>query len=87
MDKNKLKVLKEIFFTIRPTCILCKEARFPNDDWGTCNANTYEHEKHTESPRFLSIHKSGICHKFMLDPSKGNQLGEFIQLLDQGDTP
>lgn len=82
MDKNKLVVLKEIGYEVQPACVLCVFSEFPNDDWGTCERNTYEHNKHQEERR-LSIYKSGKCPDFMLDHVKKHQLGGFAELLKE----
>lgn len=64
MDANKLKVLREVKYRLQKCCGLCTHGWFPKDDWGTCEAHTYEHQKHTEGNRRLSIHKYGSCHLF-----------------------
>lgn len=69
MDAAKLKVLQNLRYRILPVCGLCKHGWFPKTDWGHCENNTYEHEKHSGPPRQLSIHKFGGCWKFQ---RKGN---------------
>jgi hypothetical protein len=64
VDSTKLKVLQALPYRILPVCGLCKHGWFPKNDWGTCERNTYPHEKHSGPPRQLSIHKFGSCWKF-----------------------
>ena len=61
MDGNKLKKLSSINYQLRNCCGRCKYGNFPNNDFGTCSVHTYEHLKHSEKERELSIHKYGIC--------------------------
>lgn len=70
MDANKLQVLRDISYEIRPVCGLCEHAEFPPaSDWGTCGLHAYEHEKHSDSERQLSIHRYGGCPQFVLSSS------------------
>ncbi len=87
MDKAKLKVLQELEFRIRPSCAFCVFSTFPNNDWGTCATNKYEHEKHTGEPRDMSIHKSGLCYTYMADHIKLNTLEGFAELYLESDVP
>lgn len=64
MDDNKRQKLAEINYTILRTCALCLYAKFPNDDWGTCQNNTYLHAKHNGVQQ-LSINKNGSCPGFI----------------------
>lgn len=82
MDKTKLKVLQDLNYTIRETCGLCTHGEFPNNEWGTCKAQSYEHEKHTGPPRQLSINKYGHCGQFLLDIDLRAGLGEYYQLIE-----
>lgn len=69
MDRNKLSKLLEIGYELRNTCGNCVygEFRVPGADWGTCANWTYDHLKHSESQRQLSIHKSGHCSAHVAD--------------------
>lgn len=80
MDANKLKVLRELGYRILPTCSNCVHSFFRQDEWGTCDANTYQHEKHTGDRRQLSIHESGTCPKFEM--STVAHLGRFAEFFD-----
>lgn len=68
MDKNKLNVLRDIGYKIRETCGSCKSSCFssPGVDYGYCEENTYEHQKHG-GVHFLSIHRQGWCPKYKRD--------------------
>lgn len=68
MDKNKLKVLQELGYEVRRVCGNCKHGVFPNDSWGTCSVHKYEHQKHCESTRQVSINKYGHCYTHEIDP-------------------
>ena len=61
MDANKLAELRRIGYAVRPSCGLCKHGQFPSDEWGTCAVRVYQHEKHSESTRNLSVHRNGSC--------------------------
>jgi hypothetical protein len=77
MDPNKLKTLKDIGYKIHPCCRLCEHSKFASgstltspSNWGTCKTQTYDHQKHTESKRQLSINVLGGCGKFKLSKGK-----------------
>ena len=82
MDANKLKVLREIEYTISPACGRC---RFMNDNdklWSTCKLFKYEHEKHTGEPRQLSVYRHGSCAKFEpIDMDLLHGFQEFVKWL------
>lgn len=88
MDANKLKVLREIGYTVRRTCSLCVHARFAcSSDWGACDAHAYEHAKH-ERVRALSIHRAGTCARFEPDAESVERLAGFAEMLeDPGSRP
>jgi hypothetical protein len=81
VDVNKLRVLQGLPYRISPVCGLCEYGSFPKDDWGSCDLHTYEHLKHSEAHRQVSIHKYGGCPSFKLDASKASLLGFFKQFL------
>lgn len=64
MDANKLKVLREIGYTIRMHCGLCEWAEISGDGWGVCKKHTYKHQKHNVAESPLSINESGYCESF-----------------------
>ena len=63
MDKNKLKKLKEIGYHIKKCCGLCRHSHIKKL-WGTCEKHDYEHLKHTDALRQLSINVYGTCKDF-----------------------
>jgi len=83
MDANKLQKLLEINYTIKPTCALCKHSDFRNDDWGICNAYEYEHLKHTEENRKLSINVNGCCPNFKHSQEKIQKLNHFVTFFNK----
>ena len=65
MDKNKLAELKRIGYRIPKTCGLCKHGVFVGvNNFGGCAIQTYEHLKHSEAKRQLSIFRGGSCSLF-----------------------
>jgi hypothetical protein len=82
MDANKLKVLQALPYRIQPVCGLCKYGSFPSDDWGSCEAHKYNHLKHSEATRDISIHKYGTCKNFEPAPERTGRLGHFLEFLD-----
>lgn len=83
MDKNKLKKLIDYGYTIRPCCAFCEYGFFPHNDFGDCIKKSYDHEKHTESKRYLSINKFGSCDDgFKLAIGKtSSKLGTYYQFI------
>jgi hypothetical protein len=83
MDANKLQVLRDLPYKVQPVCGLCVHGVFPtpNNDWGTCGVQQYEHKKHTGPARQLSIVKYGSCPNFEQDHAKTFQLGTFEEFL------
>jgi len=79
MDNNKLKVLQELPYVIQRCCGLCKFGTFPGlgSNWGTCKENSYEHQKHSDANRQLSINKFGSCPKFEADSYQVTSLAKF----------
>lgn len=76
MDANKLEVLREIGYRIRPCCFFCENSVFPNNEWGTCEDTEYDHLKHGDA-RKLSIVKYGWCDGFVPDETRYVTLGRF----------
>lgn len=84
MDQAKLRVLASIRYEIRRTCGLCRHASL-NGEFGTCGLteHEYKHEKHTGEPRKLSIHRSGGCSRFEIDPAAEARLHGFSGLMER----
>lgn len=84
MDANKRIVLQQIEYKIHKTCDLCVFGKFkPNNDFGHCINNHYDHEKHTDSHRYLSIHRSGSCADFQWDTTKQILIGRFEEFVEE----
>jgi hypothetical protein len=82
MDANKLQVLRGLPYVIPKTCGLCKHGQFlPSVDWGSCSVTMYEHQKHSESHRQLSIYRGGSCAKFEEAEKVEGLLGTFKEFL------
>ena len=68
MDKNKLSKLKKLNYTIKKCCGLCAHAQFKfkqvGNVWGDCKIHVYDHLKHSEHTRQLSINQFGYCEDF-----------------------
>mgnify|MGYP003613172759 CR=1 FL=1 len=71
MDANKLIKLNKINYEIKRCCGICEHANVFNDNWSTCKIHTYEHEKHSEANRQLSIFKFGYCSQFKFNAELG----------------
>lgn len=84
MDQNKLKVLHEIGYKINSSCLTCVHGQFkPSTSWGTCAAKQYDHLKHADSRRQLSIHILGVCKDgFEADPIKIANLDKFAEFTE-----
>lgn len=82
MDENKRLTLGAVKYQVQNVCALCVHAQFPLDDWGTCGLHTYEHKKHNDKKRHLSIHKAGSCDQFIISENQLRQLGAFAELLN-----
>lgn len=66
MDANKNKKLEEVGYEIA-ACAMCEHGQFDGESkWGTCGLFTYEHLKHTDATRQLSVHAMGNCPSFTL---------------------
>ena len=83
MDQNKLKVLRDEGYQIAPSCGFCAHRSFAvGSQWGTCEVSSYDHAKHNEVRRQLSIHRGGWCQRFEIDQREVDMLGGFAQLFD-----
>jgi hypothetical protein len=84
MDENKNQELIQIGYVIQSCCGTCLHGLFSNTDWGTCQIRTYEHLKHTEATRQLSVHQFGKCpDEYVVDPAKAAHLGAYRQFLEE----
>ena len=76
MDENKRQTLKDIGYQIRHVCASCKYANLTGH-WGTCFKHKYQHLKHTDEIRYLSIHSTGHCPDYTEDPQFEYQIHGF----------
>lgn len=84
MDKNKLKVLHDINYTIRPHCGICAFAKLSDDGWGVCVKHTYKHKKHNAETSYVSINKAGYCDYFDQNGIAAvMKLGTFIEFVEE----
>lgn len=81
MDENKRQKLRDIHYKISECCGLCDFGAFPSNDWGTCTFHTYDHQKHSDQVRLLSIHKFGSCKEFFPDQFSLIKLEKFFEFL------
>lgn len=83
MDANKAQTLRDIGYQIFPVCGSCVYGQFAEGvKWGICGLHTYDHKKHTESRRPLSININGGCSSHELDKvaeAKYYAFGEFVK--------
>ncbi len=65
------------------TCGLCQHSSFPSGDgWGTCDVHVYEHEKHSDKKRHLSVHEHGSCASFVMSEKEAELLGPYLEFVD-----
>lgn len=71
MDANKLKTLQDLKYRIKRCCGICLYGRFANSMqlFGCCEAKKYEHQKHSDAKRCLSVYRYGSCDDFSLNPA------------------
>lgn len=83
MDRNKLRVLQSIDYAVS-ACGVCANAQIePGRDWGTCAVKTYQHEKHSDSTRQLSIYRYGRCDDFTARADLPFVLDKFAEFLPE----
>lgn len=62
MDNNKLQKLKEIDYSIKPSCGTCNHFQQHEDaHFGECDEHNYTHLKHSGGKRKLSVVMYGSC--------------------------
>ncbi len=78
MDINKLEILKKIGYKVVGCCGLCEYGMFNiGPVFGVCRKYKYDHLKHNDKNRDLSICKYGICN----NPGKMVYMGEINNFL------
>lgn len=81
MDANKLERLRAIGYRIQNTCGRCISGAFAvGSSWGTCAWYKYDHQKHTDKTRDLSIHSAGTCPSFTA--KRGERLDGFSEFVE-----
>jgi hypothetical protein len=82
MDANKLSKLRKIGYTIKECCGTCiHRTNFKGGYWSTCELHFYDHQKHTDVKRDLSIFIFGCCqnYKSAIDEFDLRGFAEFIK--------
>lgn len=81
MDANKRDVLIAIDYKVTPACGTCQYAELKGE-WGTCGKHKYEHLKHSESERQVSINRYGSCGEY--EPANIEmRLGAFLEFFTE----
>jgi hypothetical protein len=84
-DENKFAKLREIGYQIRDCCGLCVFAGAFRGDWSACEFadNSYMHQTHANPAggRGVSIHISGWCPNFKINPARRQSLGAHREFL------
>jgi hypothetical protein len=83
MDANKRLKLKEIGYSIRRNCRNCMYSVLENPPWGTCTKFRYQHLKHTDAVRDLSINMDGVCGHHEWSTNFLSSLGLFTEFLEK----
>jgi hypothetical protein len=80
MDHNKHIKLQEIGYTIKQACDICVHSAFNGtSSFGECRLHRYEHEKHTDADRRLSIFKNGHCGDYNRGSTSLGPWEEFVE--------
>jgi hypothetical protein len=84
MDDNKLEKLRELGYTVRRCCANCIHLldNPPSNWWSTCMVHQYEHGKHTDNPRQLSVPYCGCCSKHEFHPQWGKTIHSFSEFIE-----
>ena len=86
MDENKLKKLRQIEYSIRKCCGLCGHSTFMGSDltdWGMCVKLTYNHQKHSEGLRKLSVNRYGYCEQYKQSRYIEERMDKFTEFLEE----
>lgn len=84
MDANKLQKLREVGYVVIDCCAVCESGQFqggPAQRWGTCAVHQYEHLKHSENPRQMSVCAFGFCPQFKLSETQKALMGSWTQFM------
>lgn len=82
MDPNKLTKLKEIDYAVRRVYGNCEYIVQPDsrNGFSTCIMYRYNHQKHTNTKRNLSVSLHGHCDKHKWRSNSDSVLGSFADL-------
>jgi hypothetical protein len=86
MDENKLQKLKDVDYTVKRVCGNCRffsGEKHESKNFSTCIQHTYEHQKHTESKRYLSVHVTGYCEKHVWCQQVVGFMHAFAQFMEK----
>lgn len=84
MDENKRLKLVEIGYRVERSCGLCKHGRFvKNSDFGVCWFHTYQHLKHSDAIRNLSVLRYGSCPGFEMDKQAEGVIHKYSEFLSE----
>lgn len=85
MDANKRLKLLSLGYSIQGSCGICQYGNFVgSQSFGACGLHTYQHLKHTEDHRQLSVYIHGRCEDFTLDVAKA-RLGLWEEFVEKSD--
>ncbi len=86
MDANKLSKLHEINYTIKKCCGICAHSAFSDRDpslFATCVMFYYDHEKHSNALRNLSVTRYGYCDSFKQSRYLETRLDKFFKFVEE----
>lgn len=84
MDANKLQKLREVGYIVIDCCAMCEYGQFPGGSvqrWGTCAVHQYEHLKHTDNPRQMSVCSFGFCPQFKVSETQRALMGSWATFM------
>lgn len=82
MDANKRVKLQQISYRIQKCCGICKHGQFnPGRAFGVCDVHSYEHLKHTDSTRSLSVYQFGGCPNWEEDEGCSHEMHSFREFM------
>lgn len=84
MDANKAETLRKIGYEVSG-CGLCTHYREGADPlFGECAAHFYDHAKHVDNPRPLSVTRYGRCFGFQINPVMEHRLHGYNEFVPEG---
>jgi hypothetical protein len=80
MDENKREKLVEIGYKLQPCCGTCAHSVILGASmFGSCIEHEYEHLKHTDRWRGMSVSRYGHCDHFVFNVDLEGQFGKFLE--------